>query len=507
MSLFTFNFLFFLFATVLVYYLLPHRTRWAILLIASAGFYVSYSVVFAVVLALVIAVNYFLGLWMDRGSESRNKIYIVAGVLFNVSLLFFYKFVAPALATLSFFQQDSLHADSLLMPIGLSFHTLQAISYLVEVHRRSHAAERHAGFFALSILFFPRVLSGPIEKPSLLDQFKAEVSFDPEQVKVGMKTLAWGFFKKMFIADRLAPLVNQVFVDPTSQSGTTLSLTMLVYAVVLYTDFSGYSDIAVGAAQVFGIRLIQNFDHPYSARSVSEFWQRWHISLSNWLRDYVFFPLRRFIMRRKGVTGTPFFATLIPPLVTMLVSGLWHGSGWTFIIWGGLHGFYLIFFQLTDQFWQRLRHRSHMDHFPRLTTYLQQTVTFILVTLSFVFFRAHTVADALYVFAHLLDGVPAYLVKSSHMFLKALVSMNGAAWDSTLRNILSPLYLDTGFDSMLIVSSFLFFWVIEWTRFDLKRIQSCPLFMRWVVYALFLFLCLLFSVQATINNEFIYFRF
>lgn len=507
MSLFTFNFLFFLFATVLVYYLLPHRMRWAVLLIASAGFYVSYSVMFAVVLALVIVVNYFLGLWMDRGSESRKKVYLVTGVLFNVCLLFFYKFAAPALATLSFFQQDSLHADSLLMPIGLSFHTLQAVSYLVEVNRGSHAAERHAGFFALSILFFPRVLSGPIEKPSLLDQFKAEVSFDSEQVKAGMKTLAWGFFKKMFIADRLAPLVNQVFIDPTSQSGATLSLTMLIYAVVLYTDFSGYSDIAVGAAQVFGIRLIQNFDHPYSARSVSEFWQRWHISLSNWLRDYIFFPLRRYIMRNPWANRIPLASTIFPPLITMLASGLWHGTGWTFIAWGCLHGFYLIFYQVTDPIWQNLARRIGFDRHLRLTGFLQQTTTFILVILSFIIFRADSLSDAHYILTHLFYGMPTYVTQSFHMVIAMFVSPSSAALDSTVRYLLSPLYLDTSFNSMLILFSFMVFILIEWTRFDLAKLDSRPAPARWVVYGLFLIISLLFSVQSAINNEFIYFQF
>ncbi|MBV6396599.1 MAG: hypothetical protein HFACDABA_02199 [Anaerolineales bacterium] len=506
MSLFTFNFLFFVLVTALVYFLAPPRRRWAILLIASAGFYISYSVFFAFVLAIVIVVNYWLGILIERG-ERNKKGYLVAGVLFNVGLLALYKFAAPVLESAPFFQNHSSYAAWLAMPIGLSFHTLQAVAYLVEVFRDGHAAERHAGVFALSILFFPRVLSGPIEKPSLLDQFKAETPFDAGQARAGMKLMARGFFKKMFIAERLAPLVNQVFADPVGQSGATLSLTMLIYMIVLYTDFSGYSDIAVGTARIFGIRLIQNFDHPYSARSFSEFWQRWHISLSNWLRDYVFFPLRRWIMRSKWPARIPFAATVIPPMAAMLVSGFWHGSNWTFVVWGGLHGGYLVFFQITDPFWQAVARRTRLDRLPRLTAFLQQTITFVLVTFSFVFFRANTLADAVYVIRHFLDGVPDYFMKSWLMILKAMFGWNEAGWDATLRHILSPLYLDTGFNSILIGLSLLAFLWMEWTRFDLERLRSRPVYVRWAAYALFLAVCLLFSVQATVNTEFIYFRF
>lgn len=506
MSLFTFNFLFFLFVTALVYFLSPPRARWAILLAASAGFYISYSALFACVLAIVIVVNYWLGILIERG-KSRTKSHLAAGIAFNIGLLIFYKFASPALESVPLLQNHPSYAAWLAMPIGLSFHTLQAVAYLVEVFRGGHPAERHAGVFALSILFFPRVLSGPIEKPSLLNQFKTEAPFDAEQARAGMKLMARGFFKKMFIADRLAPLVNQVFADPVGQSGATLSLAMLIYMIVLYTDFSGYSDIAVGTAQIFGIRLIQNFDHPYSARSFSEFWQRWHISLSNWLRDYVFFPLRRWILRSKWSARIPFAATVIPPLAAMLVSGFWHGANWTFIVWGGLHGGYLVFSQIADPFWTALSRRTRLDRLPRLTAFMQQTITFALVTFSFVFFRANTLADAIYVITHLLDGVPGYFVKSGLMVLKALFAWNGAGWDAALRHILSPLYLDTGFNSLLIGLSLLAFLWMEWTRFDLARLGSLPVHVRWAAYALFLAVCLLFSVQATVNTEFIYFRF
>lgn len=300
MLLFSFDFLLFLFVIILIYYFSPHRWRWAILLTASGFFYLSYSAIFFAILLLVIVVTYIIGIIMGRASEDRRKYLLIFGVFFNIALLLFYRVWAPLLADLPVFQQDALAAQALLMPIGLSFHALQAISYLIEAGRDRRLVERHPGIFALGILFFPRVLSGPIERPSVHDQFRTERTFDYHVVSSGMKTMAWGFFKKMVLADRMAPVVNQVFSDPTNQHGAALIFGMVIYSVVLYADFSGYSDIAVGAAQTFGIRLTQNFNHPYSARSISEYWQRWHISLSNWLRDYIFFPLRRFFVRRWG---------------------------------------------------------------------------------------------------------------------------------------------------------------------------------------------------------------
>ena len=251
MSLYTFGFLAFLFFVVFLYYISPHRFRWAILLIASGIFYLSYSQVSAIIIALVILVSYFIGLQLGRLPENKRGSVFWVGVLFNIGLLLFYKFAGQSLAVLPFFQQNPTLIEFTILPIGLSFHALQAVSYLVEVSRGNQPAERHMGIFALSILFFPRVLAGPIERPSLLGQFKTDIQFDYKGVTEGMKTLAWGFFKKMVIADRLIPVVNMVYIDPTAQSGVSLFYATLVFAFAIYADFSGYSDIALGCRTSF----------------------------------------------------------------------------------------------------------------------------------------------------------------------------------------------------------------------------------------------------------------
>ena len=507
MSLFTFNFLLFLFFVALVYYFSPHRYRWAILLLASGIFYLTYSRVFAMLLSAVILVNYFAGLKLGRLPENKRSGLLWVGIFFNIGLLLFYKFLGSWLGAIPFIHNDPFLTEFTLLPLGLSFHALQAVSYLVEVGRGNQESERHLGIFALSILFFPRVLSGPIERPTLLGQFKTEVKFDYRNVTEGMKTLAWGFFKKLVIADRLTALVNQTYSAPTEYSGVSLFYGTIAFALAIYADFSGYSDIAVGAAQVFGIKLTQNFNHPYSARSISEFWQRWHVSLSNWLRDYVFFPVRRFLLRNKWGRRFPLAATLIPPIVTMLVSGLWHGTGWTYIVWGGVHGLYLVFFQLTEGFWQRVGNALRLDRIPKLTTLFQQLVTFTLVALALILFRANTLGDAFYIFTHLLDGLPSYLIASAQSLATAAASLDRYTVYHTFLKVMSPLTLGSELGGFLEIMAFFSIILLEWTQFNLARISTKHVVLRWVTYTLLIAVTLFFSVAPSVDKQFIYFQF
>lgn len=507
MSLYSIDFLFFLLFIVIVYYRSPQRWRWVILLIASGFFYLTYSFVFAGILVLVILVNYVLGLQLARLPKDKRGWLLWSGIVFNIGLLFFYKFVSPLLAeSLPLFEKGSFLADLTLLPIGLSFHVLQAVSYLVEIRRGGQMAERHVGIFALTILFFPRVLAGPIEQPSFIGQFRTNVNFNYKDVTEGMKIMAWGFFKKMVIADRLTETIYQAYSQPTSLSGISLLFPTLVFTFALYADFSGYSDIALGAARIFGIKLTQNFQHPYSARSISEFWQRWHISLSNWLRDYIFFPVRRFLLRRWG-GKYPFLATIIPPLVTMLACGLWHGSTWNFILWGGLHGVYLIFFQLTEGFWQRITHAIHLDRLPKLVTLIQQAVTFTLVVFSHILFRANTLGDAYYIWTHLFDGLPKFLILSVRSIAISLVSLDQSRIYHALLKVFRQSTLTNGFDGFLIFSAFVIIIILEWTQFDLTKLSTKPVLIRWMGYMIFLVVALLFSVNSVLNKEFIYFKF
>lgn len=506
MSLYSPGFLAFLFLVFFIYYLSPHRLRWALLLLGSAFFYLTYSWESAILIGALILVNYFLGLRMELIPADKRGGLLWAGIVFDIGLLLFYKFFGAWLGTLPLAQGNFVLSEFSLAPIGLSFHALQAVSYLVEVGRGNQAAERHAGIFALSILFFPRVLAGPIERPAVIEQFKTPVVFDYETVTEGMRTMAWGFFKKMVIADRLIPMVNMVYLEPREYSGVTLFYTVIVYAFALYADFSGYSDIAVGAARMFGIKLTQNFSHPYAARSISEFWQRWHISLSNWLRDYIFFPVRRFLLRKWGKRA-PLAAVILPPIVTMLASGLWHGSGWTFLVWGLLHGLYLVFFQLTEGFWQRLSAIARLDRLPKIAALIQQGGAFALVSLSLIFFRASSLEDAFYILAHVGEGLPSYLIKSAHEIAAMLPSLGPRTFYKTVMSVMSPMALGNEFDWFLMIAALGIFLILDWTRFDLSKVSGKPGWARWMVYTILIAATLLLSVQSIFIKEFIYFRF
>jgi D-alanyl-lipoteichoic acid acyltransferase DltB (MBOAT superfamily) len=311
----------------------------------------------------------------------------------NVGVLAFFKyfnFINDTLraASLAAGQPYSVSALDIILPIGLSFHTFQSMSYTIEVYRGHQEVERNLGRFALYVMFYPQLVAGPIERPqNLLEQLKVEHTFEYERVKSGLQLMAWGLFKKVAVADRLARGVNLVYGDTASYSGTAILIATYMFAIQIYCDFSGYSDIAIGSAQVMGFRLMKNFDRPYFSQSISEFWRRWHISLSTWFRDYVYFPLggNRASGRRR----------IFNLLAVFTLSGLWHGANWTFVIWGALNGVYLVASILSASVRQSLVKLSGIGRAPFLHSMLRRLVTFHLILLSWVFFRAASLNDAM----------------------------------------------------------------------------------------------------------------
>ncbi len=286
-------------------------------------------------------------------------------------------------------------ALELILPIGLSFHTFQSMSYTIEVYRGRTPAERHAGVFALYVMFYPQLVAGPIERPyNLLPQLHREQRFEYRRVTDGLKLMAWGLFKKVVIADRIADFVNPIYNSPTDFQGVPLILATGLFAYQIYCDFSGYSDIAIGSAQVMGFKLMHNFDRPYFSKSIGEFWRRWHISLSSWFRDYLYFPL--------GGNRVPAWRHQFNILIVFLVSGLWHGASWTFVIWGGLHGAYLLLSMWTESVRARIVQAIGLGKFPTAYKLIQVGVTFTLVSFAWIFFRAASLDDALYIATHLI---------------------------------------------------------------------------------------------------------
>jgi D-alanyl-lipoteichoic acid acyltransferase DltB (MBOAT superfamily) len=285
----------------------------------------------------------------------------------------------------------------IILPIGLSFHTFQAMSYTIEVYRGKQPAERHFGLYSLYVMFYPQLVAGPIERPqNVLHQFKEVHYFDTQRAVDGLKLMAWGMFKKVVIADRLAVLVNQVYDTPEQYTGLPLLIATFFFAIQIYCDFSGYSDIALGSARVMGFDLMRNFNAPYLSKSIAEFWRRWHISLSTWFRDYLYIPL--------GGNRVALSRQCFNLFFVFLVSGFWHGANWTFIVWGGLHGLYLAISLLVKRLpGTSVRIPSGLSDAFHLAT------TFGLVCITWIFFRANSVSDAIYILTHMEDGVVSKL--------------------------------------------------------------------------------------------------
>ena len=313
-------------------YAVKHRFRWPLLLLFSCYFYMVFVPKYIFILFFLIIIDYVAGLMIEQARGWRRKTLLVASLVANIGMLSFFKyfnFAETEADRLCAFFGTGFHPAYLnvVLPIGLSFHTFQSMSYTIEVYRGKCRAERHLGIYALYVLFYPQMVAGPIERPqNLLPQFHAPVKFNPVNIFEGFELMLWGLFKKSVIADNLALLVDPAYNDPKAHVGWPMVLATYAFAFQIYCDFSGYTDIARGAARVLGYNLMLNFDRPYHAQSIIEFWRRWHISLSTWFRDYLYIPM--------GGNRVGKWRHYFNVLVVFLVSGLWHGASWAFVVWG-----------------------------------------------------------------------------------------------------------------------------------------------------------------------------
>lgn len=387
----SFPFLLFLVGVVAAYYVVPRRWRWVLLLVASYYFYSTFQLIYLLLLAYTTVVAYAAGAVISR-RPSMGKVVMTIGVLAELFVLVLYKyfdFIAESLnpvfgliagATEPF----ALPRLEFLLPAGLSFYTFSAISYIVDVKRGTAPAEKNLARLALYIAFFPKLLAGPIERAKpFLEQIGGRLQFDSALFAFGLQIFLWGLFKKVVIADRLASFVDAGFAAPDFVSPVTVLIGVYFYAFQIYCDFSGYSDMAIGVAALLGIRLMENFRRPYFATNVPEFWsKRWHISLMLWFRDYLYIPLGG-----NRVSKPRWYAN---QMIVFLISGLWHGANWTFVVWGALNGAYQVaYFMLGGA---RARIASVLPRW--LWACLGVLVTFHLVLVSWVFFRADSIATA-----------------------------------------------------------------------------------------------------------------
>lgn len=460
-----------------VYFTLPFRWRWPLLLAASYFFYGCWSVEYLVLLIAQTTVVYGGARLLERTSAPRRRRGILAAILFMVlGELFvfkYYNFFGASLGGIfsCLGVANPLALSRLALPVGISFYTFQLLGYIFDVYRGHIPVERHFGRFALFASFFPQILAGPIARAGhLLPQFQREHRCDLERIVSGLKLILWGMFQKMVIADRLALYVNRVYHQPQDYSGSTLLLAAYFFTFQIYCDFSGYSDIAIGLAHILGFDLTQNFNLPYLARNVREFWSRWHISLSSWFRDYVYIPLG-------GNRGAP-ARWALNIMITFILSGLWHGANWTFLAWGAIHGVYYLVGRFTQPARECLCQRTGLRGRPLAV--IQVLVTFHLVTLAWVFFRAESLGDAIFIIRTMVTGL------ASSLYL-------GPSQMATLLSIL--------FIGILILIQLLQAGGFASLHFSQSRL---PLALRWTAYMFMIFGLLVFGVGS---NAFIYYKF
>jgi D-alanyl-lipoteichoic acid acyltransferase DltB (MBOAT superfamily) len=468
----------------LLFFVLPHRFRWAMLLAASCIFYMYFIPIYILILVFTILVDYVAGIWIERSTGARRRMLLGASIVANVGVLGVFKYFNFANANIAALAQFigwnyPISALTLILPVGLSFHTFQAMSYTIEVYRGNQKAERHLGIYALYVMFYPQLVAGPIERPqNLLHQFHEVHRFDYDCAVSGLQLMLWGTFKKVVIADRLATRVNLVFARPDMYDAPVLMLATICFAWQIYCDFSGYSYIAIGSARFMGFRLMRNFDRPYMARSVAEFWRRWHISLSTWFKDYVYIPLGG------NRVGRLIWTRNI--LVVFVLSGLWHGANWTFVVWGALHGLYIAFGAATKDMRERLWQLPPLASIAGMRPVVQNVITVTLVCIAWVFFRASSVETAVYIIRHMFTGWGPVLANIAHGKVPVALSPS---------QVLPYLFV--------IV---LLEW-IQWTharRTLPQRLRQRPVWMRWSVYyaaiGAIVFL-------GTAGGQFIYFQF
>lgn len=480
----SFQFLVFFILVTSLYFALPFKWRWLLLLTSSCYFYMAFVPIYILILGFTIVIDYFAGILIENAEGRRRKLFLLFSLIANIGVLAvfkYYNFINQNVSFLfqSFSQTNPIPYLSILLPIGLSFHTFQAMSYTIEVYRGHQKAERHFGIYSLYVMFYPQLVAGPIERPqNLLHQFREKYDFDYERVTSGLRLMAWGLFKKVIIADRLAVVVDTVYNNPQQFNSLSMIIATVFFSFQIFCDFSGYSDMAIGAARIMGFKLMTNFDKPYQSQSVHEFWKRWHISLSTWFRDYLYISLGG-----NRVTVPRWYLNLF---IVFVVSGLWHGANWTFFIWGALHGFYLIFSLVTKNIRVKIANIFPFTRHP----FLSVLSTFTFVAFAWIFFRATDVQSAIYIATHIFSGIPDLLTR--------LVSHQ-------------PVFDNLGLPKEELVLSVFLIGFLETVQFIQRKmsisefLKQKPIFLRWAVYYGLFFTLLYFGVSG--NRQFIYFQF
>jgi D-alanyl-lipoteichoic acid acyltransferase DltB (MBOAT superfamily) len=479
----SFEFALFLPLVFAIYWMIPgerKRLRNGMLLVASYVFYGWWDERFLLLIVFSTLLDFSIGKRLGAVEAPRTRKYLLyLSLAGNLGVLGFFKyynfFIDNFITAFSWFGlEPDLNVLTIVLPVGISFYTFQTLSYTIDVYRRKLAPTGDLLAFAAYVSFFPQLVAGPIERAThLLPQFLSRRQFDYHLAVDGLRQILWGFFKKLVIADNCAVYANMIFNSSEDYTGSTLLLGAFFFAFQIYGDFSGYSDIAIGTARLFGFDLRRNFAYPYFSRDIAEFWRRWHISLSTWFRDYLYIPL--------GGSRGGRWQRLRNIFIVFIVSGFWHGANWTFLAWGALHAVYYLPVMLRGQ------HRQHMGivaagrRLPSVQEFIQMMLTFLLVTLAWVFFRAESLLHAF-----------QYL---------------GSIFSSTL--FTAPDF-DRRFYALQTILLILFFITVEWNgrrwEYGIERVgEKWGRGVRWCWYILLIFMIGMF--MQTMETPFIYFQF
>ncbi len=488
----SFDFLVFFIIVTILYWVSSQPLRIYLLLTASCFFYMAFIPVYILILFLTILIDYFAGIYIEKSGNNKKKAkhILIFSIISTCLVLFVFKyydfFIGNFITLCAVFNiKCSINTLQILLPIGLSFHTFQSLSYVIEVYRGKQKAEKDFVVYSLYVMFYPQLVAGPIERAAnLLPQLNKKHRFSFENLQIGLLIACWGFFKKVVIADRLSLIVNNVYQYSDNYDGYTCLLSTYFFAFQIYCDFSGYSDIARGVAKIMGFDLMVNFNYPYLSKSIREFWNRWHISLSSWFKEYLYIPLGG----NKVSAGRNNFNLLF----TFMISGLWHGANWTFIIWGVINGVYLIIERYIPSL-------SISKYF--IVKLLRTLLVFHLILISWVFFRASSISAALDMFSKFLQ----IDFQSVYISIKHLISSYGVIWYPGIDKTTISFY-----DSQIISFSLLILLIVslcmEYKGEFLTRFFNRNTIFYYITSIVLGVLILLFGVLFE-NSSFIYFQF
>lgn len=486
------EFLIFLPVVFLLYWVIPQKFRWALLLLASYFFYMYWNWKLVFLILFTTVVSYFAGLLLEKFRDRRKikiAVLVVSAVvclgvlLFFKYFNFFYDMVWDIIGLFNGPQPSGYF--SLILPVGISFYTFQTLSYVIDVYKSEIEAERHFGYYALFVCFFPQLVAGPIERPQdLIPQLKKNNSVSELDYGGAFRVMLIGFFKKIAVADMIGIAVNATFNDIQSANGLMVIISSVLFSFQILCDFSGYSDIAVGCAKLFGVDLTENFKSPYSSKSIKEFWGKWHISLSHWLRDYIYFPL--------GGSRVKKWRWCFNVLIVFFISGLWHGASYNFIIWGVLHGVFQIIGSFTLNLRNRIWKKCRINPDGKIVTGLRIFNTFILTTFAWIFFRCGTVDESFTAIAKLFTDYSF----TADYFIKTWESLQ-LTWYFTLYFVLAiAIMLNLEKFKTMTFSGLTAVFKNEWVRFVIYLVMGFAVIISWI-----------YLQASDIGSSFIYFQF